>query len=133
MKFRVAIVDDHALLREGLLELFTEAPDFEVVGEGGTADEAVQIALDEKPDLIILDVSMPGGGVEAARRIQDVSPGVKTMMFSFRGDARLVSSSLSAGAKGYVVKGVLGPDLLVVARDILAGRHFDSPIFPAAH
>jgi two-component system, NarL family, nitrate/nitrite response regulator NarL len=127
MKWRLAIVDDHPLVREGIAEVFANEHDFEIVNQCGSADEAVRISSVDRPHLIFLDVNMPGGGVEAARRIQAAYPEIRTLMFSFRQDAELVRSCLAAGASGYVVKGISGPDLIAVARKVVQGEIFIDP------
>jgi two-component system, NarL family, nitrate/nitrite response regulator NarL len=126
MIYRLAVVDDHVLVREGMIEILSCEADFLVAGEGASADDAVRIAAGLAPDLVCLDVNMPGGGVDAAARVRAVAPDVKIVMFSFRQDLDIVQSCLSAGADGYIVKGVSGPDLVSVLRKILAGhRHID--------
>jgi len=133
MTYRIAVVDDHMLVREGMIEILSSEPNFEVVGEGASADDAVRLALDFAPDLICLDINMPGGGVSAAIRIQASAPAVRILMFSFRQDQDIVQACLSAGADGYVVKGVSGPELIAVVRKILAGgRHIDPKLTVSA-
>ena len=122
VKFKLAVVDDHPLVRQGLVENLHDDPLFEVVGQGGTADEGVDIARNLQPDLIFLDVNMPGGGVEAAARIHAEWPRTKIAMFSFRQDLAIVRASLAAGATGYVVKGISGPALNKAAHRLLAGE-----------
>lgn len=126
MTFEIAVIDDHRLVREGMIEILADQPDFSIAAEGASADEAVRIAEELKPHLICLDVNMPGGGVAAAARIAATAPDVRTLMFSFRQDLDIVQACLAAGADGYVVKGVSGPELVAVVRKILAGqRHID--------
>ncbi len=126
MTYRLAVVDDHRLVREGMIEILASEPDFLVAGEGASADDAVKIATGLRPDLVCLDVNMPGGGVAAAARIQAAAPDVRILMFSFRQDLDIVQACLAAGAHGYVVKGVSGPELVGVVRKILGGeRHVD--------
>jgi DNA-binding NarL/FixJ family response regulator len=123
---RLAIIDDHALVREGMADAFAGCDDFSVVGMGGTAEDAFRIATQDKPDVIFLDVNMPGSGVTAAEHIRQHDPSILIVMFSFRQDAEIVRASLAAGATGYVVKGASGPDLVAVARTVVAGNvHID--------
>ncbi len=127
MIYRLAVVDDHRLVRAGMVDILTGEPDFEVVAEGASADDAVTIATSLRPDLVCLDVNMPGGGVDAAARVRATAPDVRIVMFSFRQDPDIVQACLAAGADGYVVKGVSGPDLIGVLRKILAGHsHIDA-------
>ena len=126
MTYRLAIVDDHMLVREGMIDILSSQPDFEVAGEGASADDAVRLVTELRPHLVCLDVNMPGGGVEAVARVQAAAPEVRIVMFSFRQDLDIVQSCLAAGADGYIVKGVSGPELVGVVRKILGGdRHID--------
>lgn len=124
---RAAVVDDHPVVRKGIAETFAEERDFEVVAQGGSADDAVRIAREHKPDLIVLDVTMPGGGVEAAREIHKIAPKIRILMLSIREDLGVVRAALKAGALGYVSKGVDGADLISAARRIMSGVRFISP------
>jgi two-component system, NarL family, nitrate/nitrite response regulator NarL len=126
-KSKVAIVDDHPIVRRGIVETFAEQSDFEVIGEGASAADAIRIVGEKRPDLIILDISMPGGGVEAAAEIRRLDPSVKMIVLSIREDLATVRAALKAGARGYVSKGVDGADLVESARQILAGERYVSP------
>ncbi len=126
MTFTIAVVDDHQLVREGMTEILAAEADFRISAEGASADDAVRIAGRQHPDLVCLDVNMPGGGVAAAARIRAAALDIKILMFSFRQDLDIVQACLAAGADGYVVKGVSGPELVSVVRKILGGeRHID--------
>ena len=127
MTFRIVIVDDHRLVREGLIDVFADDPDFEVVGEGASADDALALVSGKSPDIVLLDVNMPGGGVDAARRITAASPAVRVVMFSFRQDKEIVRDCLDAGAMGYVVKGATGRELTAAVRTVLGGARFVDP------
>jgi len=128
----MAVIDDHVLLREGLVEVLAAEPDFEVVGVGGSADDACAIAQGGQLDLIFLDVNMPGTGVLAAARIRAVLPRLPMIFLSFRQDLDVVQACLAEGANGYVVKGVSGPELVGIARKVLAGeRHLDPKLVHA--
>lgn len=132
MSYRMAVIDDHVLLREGLVEVLAAEPDFEVVGVGGSADDACAIAQGGQLDLIFLDVNMPGTGVLAAARIRAVLPRLPMIFLSFRQDLDVVQACLAEGANGYVVKGVSGPELVGIARKVLAGeRHLDPKLVHA--
>ncbi len=124
---RAAVVDDHPVVRKGIAETFTEEKEFEIVAQGGSAEDAVRIAREHKPDLMVLDVTMPGGGVEAAREIHRLLPETRILMLSIREDLGVVRAALKAGALGYVSKGVDGADLIFAARRIMAGARFISP------
>ncbi len=126
-KSRLAIVDDHPLVRRGMVETLEDEPDFEVVAQGVSADDAVRIAAQEKPHLMFLDVNMPGGGVVAAARIRTLAPRVIIAMFSFRQDLAIVRACLAAGVNGYIVKGIPGSELIALSRKLLAGEQWLDP------
>ena len=126
-KATVAVIDDHPIVRRGVAETFAEEADFEVVGQGGSADDAVRIAGESQPDLFVLDVTMPGGGIEAAAQIRGLSPASVVLMLSIREDLATVRAALRAGARGFVSKGVDGSDLVASARRVLAGERHVSP------
>lgn len=126
-KIRLAVVDDHPVVRRGVIETFSEEGDFELVGEGGSADDAVRIARQASPDLMLLDVSMPGGGVEAVTAIRAERPDLRIAMLSIREDLATVRAALKAGAKGFISKGIDSNELVVCARKILGGGDYVSP------
>ena len=132
MSYKIAVIDDHVLVREGMIGVLAAQPDFEIAGTGGSANEACRIVMERKLDLIFLDVNMPGTGVAAATRIRSIAPGLPMIMFSFRQDLDIVQACLAAGAQGYVVKGVSGPELIGIARKVLAGeQHLDQRLVHA--
>jgi two-component system, NarL family, nitrate/nitrite response regulator NarL len=132
VSYRIAVIDDHVLLRDGLVDVLAAEPDFEVVGVGGSADDACAIAQGGQLDLIFLDVNMPGTGVLAASRIRAELPGLAIIFLSFRQDLEVVKACMAQGAQGYVVKGVSGPELVGIARKVLAGeRHLDPKLVHA--
>ncbi len=102
---RIALFDDHALVREHLAAVLCRDYGYDVVATGGSVDEAVACAEEFLPDLIVLDVNMPGEGLEGARRIFRDFPAVKTVMLSTQDDEHIVSAALSAGAYGFLAKG----------------------------
>jgi two-component system, NarL family, nitrate/nitrite response regulator NarL len=126
-KTRVVVVDDHPVVRRGISATFAEEADFEVVGEGACADDAINLARDKRADLILLDVTMPGGGVEAAAAISGNHPEAAIIMLSIREDLATVRAALRAGAHGYISKGVAGDDLVASARRVMAGERYVSP------
>src|SRR5262245_36115979 len=126
-RLRVAIIDDHPLFREGVVHTLRSARVLDVVGEGGTADDAVRIARQELPDIVLLDVSMPGGGIEAARSIARVCPIVKTIMLTVSESEQDVPQALEAGVKGYVLKGTSSSELLKTMFAISRGESYVTP------
>jgi DNA-binding NarL/FixJ family response regulator len=106
MNARVVIVDDHKMFRDGLRGLINAEPGMEVVGEAVDGREAIEVARRLSPDVVIMDISMPGmNGIEAMRHLIKESPGVKVIMLSMYSSGPLVQSVLAAGATGYVLKG----------------------------
>ena len=126
-RFRVVVVDDHPVVRRGIAATFEEQPDFQVVGQGASADDAKALVRETRPDLVLLDVTMPGGGIEAAMAIVKDHPEAAILMLSIREDLATVRAALRAGANGYISKGVSGNDLVNSARRILAGERYVSP------
>lgn len=125
--YRVVVVDDHPLVLLGAVRTLEKQPDFKVVGEGECYDDAVRLALDELPDVMLLDVSMPGGGIEALRKIATVAPVVKTVILTVSEDEATVAAALDAGARGYILKGIRGPDFVATLRSIAQGDSYVSP------
>lgn len=124
-KTRVLIVDDHAMLRGGLRLLIQSADDMEVVGEAGDLRSAVEEAGRSSPDVITLDLSMPGGsGVSGVERLARAAPGAKLLVLTMHDDPAYVRSALAMGASGYMVKSAAGPDLLNAIRAVVRGRAY---------
>jgi len=126
-RLRVAIIDDHPLFREGVVHALRSAEVLDVVGEGGTADDAVRIANEAFPDILLLDVSIPGGGIEAAQSIALLSPGVKMIMLTVSENEDDVAQALEAGAMGYMLKGTSGPELLKAMLAVSLGESYVTP------
>jgi DNA-binding NarL/FixJ family response regulator len=105
VKIRLLLADDHALVRQGLLNLLSHSPSFEVVAEASNGREAAALAAQLSPDVVVLDVSMPDlNGMETARRIRSADPNVKILALSMHGDTQMVREMLECGASGYVLK-----------------------------
>ena len=130
-KVTLVVADDHPLYREGVVRTLAGQPDFDVVGEGGSADEAVSLVAAHMPDLVLLDISMPGGGLSAARRIAEAFPAVRIVMLTVSEQDDDVHEALKAGALGYVLKGVGGAELVRMVRDVAAGSSYVSPALAA--
>ena len=128
---RVAVLDDQPLYREGVIYSLTQSTDFVVVGQGSSAEEAVTIARDILPDVMLLDLKMPGGGIEAARAIATECPAVKIVMLTVSEEEEHVTSALQAGARGYVLKGVGGAELAQTLHSIVAGEAYITPALAA--
>jgi len=128
---RVVLADDHPLFREGVANTLADLGDFEVVGQGASATDAVNLVQNLLPDLVLLDISMPGSGIEAARRINLTCPVVKIVMLTVSEQDDDVMAALKAGARGYVLKGVGGEELVRVLHAIYNGDSYVSPSLAA--
>jgi DNA-binding NarL/FixJ family response regulator len=127
---RVLIVDDHAVVRRGLEQLIASAPDLEIVGSAADGEEAVRLAGEQTPDVILMDLSMPLlDGVEATRRIIAATPGVHVVVLTSFDDQRRILDALSAGATGYLLKDAEPDAVLAAIRTAVEGG---SPLDPRA-
>ena len=119
---RILMADDHAVFREGLRYVLGSEPDMEIVGEAATGKEVVQRAADLGPDVILMDIQMPGiNGIEATRRILGSDPKVGVVVLTMFEDDDSVFSAMRAGARGYVLKGADPSEILKVVRAVAAG------------
>jgi DNA-binding NarL/FixJ family response regulator len=117
------LVDDHALFREGLKSLFAYEDDFEVVGESANADEALAAARELMPDLVLMDVDMPGSdGIEATRRLVAEMPYVKVVMLTVHDEDESLFEAIKAGAQGYLVKSIRSAEMLDLLRGLANGE-----------
>jgi DNA-binding NarL/FixJ family response regulator len=130
---RILIADDHVLVREGLKRMLASNPEFEIVGEAQDGDEAVNKVRDLKPDVILLDITMPHrGGIESIRAILNASSATRVLVLSMHEDQEFVVSSLREGALGYVAKSADSGDLERAIREVSAGRVYLSPTVSSA-
>ena len=121
-RIRVLLVDDHAILREGLKVLLTLYPDIEVVGEAGDGAQAIELVRHLNPDVVVMDMAMPGmGGLEATRRITKENHHARIIILSQHDDERYVLSVCQAGASGYMLKRSAGDDLVNGIRTVHRG------------
>ncbi len=122
---KVMIVDDHAVLRSGLRMLISARSDMRVVGEAGTLHQALEVGPSVKPDVITLDLSMPGSnGLSAVEQLRTAVPGARILVLTMHDDATLVRSAVAMGAAGYVVKSVADTELISAIRAVADGRLF---------
>jgi DNA-binding NarL/FixJ family response regulator len=125
---RILIADDHALVREGLRAVLGSEPDMAVVGEAATGKEVLERAAELRPDVILMDIQMPGiNGIEASRRILNASPKVGVVVLTMFEDDESVFSAMRAGARGYVLKGAHPSEILKVLRAVAAGEAYFGP------
>lgn len=123
----VVVVDDHPMFRAGVVASLGIAPDIEVVAEGGSAADAVALSREHLPDITLLDINMPGGGIAAARDIAATSPAVRVVMLTVSEDDDDLLAAMRAGASGYVLKGTGASELADVLRGVMAGETYVAP------
>jgi DNA-binding NarL/FixJ family response regulator len=124
---RVAVADDHPLFRAGVIASLRDEPGIEVVGEAIDAPSALALARAELPDVMILDIAMPGGGLTAASRIASACPATRIVMLTVSEDEDDLLAAVKAGASGYVLKGAGAGELASVIRSVIAGEVYVPP------
>jgi len=124
---RIVLIDDHPLFRNGVANTINADAELEVIAEGASAADAYRLALEVLPDIMLLDISMPGGGINAARTLATAFPVIKSIMLTVSEDDDDVVNSLQAGARGYILKGIGGPELIEVVKNISRGDSYVSP------
>ena len=122
-KIKILIADDHAFVREGTKRILEQEEDLEVIAEAGDGEEAVKKALSLKPDVAIIDISMPKlDGIEATKQIKTLCPAMNVLILSAHDDDQFIFSLLEAGAAGYLLKSVRGSELVNAVRAVYAGE-----------
>ena len=130
---RILLVDDHAVLRAGLRMLLDREEGLEAVGEAATAEDALRALPRLTPDVVVIDIEMPGmGGIEGAARIRERAPGVRILFLSMHDQARDVRRAFEAGADGYLLKTAADEDLVRAVRAVAAGERYVHPALGAA-
>ncbi|MBA2691798.1 MAG: response regulator transcription factor [Rubrobacter sp.] len=125
---RVLIADDHPHFREGLRALLLSTPDVEVVGEAGDGERVISLSAKLQPDVVLMDLHMPGvGGIEATRRVLHTSPHISVLVISMFEDEDSVFAALQAGARGYLLKGALKAEILRSIRAVYSGEAIFGP------
>lgn len=128
MAVRIILADDHSIMLEGLKALLEREPDIEIVGLAQTGRQAVKLAASLKPDLVIMDVSMPDlNGIEATRQILAQDPGMKVVALTIHSDARYAMEIIKAGAKGYILKQCAYEEIKRAIRSVVQGDAYLSP------
>ncbi|WP_395814661.1 response regulator [Devosia sp.] len=128
---RIVLVDDHPLFRDGVSRSLEEAGTFEIVGQGSSATDAIRLVEAQRPEMVLLDISMPGGGIGAAEKICDHFPDIKVEMLTVSETGNDTMAALKAGAAGYVLKGVGSVELAEILGGIAAGESYVSPSLAA--
>lgn len=128
---RIAIVDDHPIFREGVASCLGEIGGFEIVGEGNCRDDAVLLCEQAAPDIMLLDISMPGGGLDAVDSIMARWPAQKIVMLTVSESNTDVATALKSGARAYVLKGVGSRTLADILKLVHAGEMYLSPVLSA--
>lgn len=126
-RIRVIVADDHPLFRDGVVRSLAAMSDMEVVGQASDAAAAVRLAQEQLPDIAILDVTMPGGGIHAAFDIGTAAPATKVIMLTVSEDEDDLLAAMKAGAKGYTLKGVSAEELAHVVRAVNNGEVYVAP------
>jgi DNA-binding NarL/FixJ family response regulator len=127
-KKRILLVDDHPVLRKGLVRLIDSKPEFTVCGEAGNADEAMTLVRTLKPDLVVVDIGLPGAsGIDLTKTIRTELPDLPVLILSMHEDALYAARALRAGAKGYIIKQDAIENIAAAMRDALVGQTYISP------
>lgn len=125
LKHRVILADDHKLFIEGISGILSSVEGLEIAGKAHTGKDALQMTLDQKPDLIILDITMPDMyGIEVTRKIKDKLPDVKILILSMHLDLRMIIEVLQAGADAYTLKDSEPSELITAVKNVLAGKMY---------
>ena len=123
----IVVVDDHPLFREGVVTTLLDSGYFDVVAQASSNEDAIIQAQKHMPDIMLLDVSMPGGGIETANQISKSAPVVKIIMLTVSEEQHDVQAALKAQAQGYILKGVASEELISILRDVHQGGSYISP------
>jgi len=133
MPIRILIVDDHGVIRAGLRALLSAESDLEVIGEAANGSEALRLAEVLQPDLILLDINMPGlDGIEVTRRLKKIRPSLKVLMLTFHEDESLLQEAIQAGAAGYIIKRAIESELIYAIRSVWRGDLYVHPAMTRA-
>jgi two-component system response regulator NreC len=133
MPIRILIADDHGVLRAGLRALLNAEPDLEVVGEADDGDEALRLTRTLQPDIVLMDLSMPGcGGIEATQRLKELRPGVQVLVLTAHEDKELLQEAIRAGAAGYIIKRAAESELVNAIQAVARGDLYVHPAMTRA-
>ncbi len=126
-KITIAVVDDHPLMRDGIVATLQGSAEFDVIATGGSADDAVRIANERSPRMMLLDLSMPGSGLDAAKTICVAYPSIKVMILTVSEREDDVIAAMSTGVCGYILKGISGSDLIATLKAVSLGETYITP------
>ena len=130
---RVALCDDHAMVRSGLHRILAEEPGIEVAGEVGTAEEAVELATRARPDVLVMDLGLPGAsGIAATGGVRQASPDTRVLVLTAHSDLVYLRRAFAAGASGYLLKEAADIELIQAVRTVASGRQYVHPTLGAA-
>jgi two-component system, NarL family, nitrate/nitrite response regulator NarL len=121
MPIRVAVVDNHPLFRDAVVSVVDASPEFEVIAQGECGSDAVRIARQQQPDIMLLDVNMSDSGIDAAREITAICPSVKTVMLTSCDESESGAAARAAGAHNSIVKGLSAAELMATLRAVYRG------------
>jgi two-component system, NarL family, response regulator NreC len=128
MSIRLLIADDHGLLRAGLMALLEDEPGMQVIGEAGDDHTTVALALEKRPDVVLMDISMPEvGGIEATRQIKKLAPEIRVLMLTVHEDKGLMEEAIQAGAMGYILKRAIKSELINAIHTVMRNELYLHP------
>jgi DNA-binding NarL/FixJ family response regulator len=128
MAIRVLVCDDHPQIRAGIRALLQHEPDIEIVAEAESADELIEVLPDTQPDVVVLDITMPGrSGLEVLKDLLELSPATAVLIFSLHAAPDYMRRAFAEGARGYLIKGSHVHELGLAIREVLAGRRYIDP------
>ncbi len=128
MAIRILIADDHGVIRAGLRALFQVEPDLEVVGDARDSEETLRQALELRPDLVLLDITMPGaGGIEITRQLKKTMPEVRILILTLHEGVSILREAIGAGASGYIIKRAVDVELLNAIHTVARGEMYVHP------
>jgi two-component system response regulator NreC len=129
MAIRILVADDHGVLRAGLVALLNGEAGMEVVGEAYDEETAVALAVEKKPDIVLMDISMPeAGGIDATRRIKQHAPGVRVLILTVHEDKGLMQEAIRSGAMGYILKRAIKSELINAIQTVMREELYLHPV-----
>jgi len=128
MPIKLLVADDHGVLRAGLIALLNSEADMQVIGEADDENSAVSLALEKRPDVVLMDISMPdAGGIDATRRIRQLVPEAKILILTFHEDRELMQEAIRSGAMGYILKRAIKSELINAIHAVMRGELYLHP------